>query len=48
MAIRNNLGSDGKNTYTAIFLIWLQKQDPRFWNYNADYFSEIINAWPQV
>ena len=44
MAIRNNLGSDGK----AVFLIWLQKQDPRFWNYNADYFSEIIFAWPQV
>ena len=45
--IRNILGSDGKNTYPAVFLFWLQKQDPRFWNYNADCFSEIISTWPQ-
>lgn len=44
MAISNILGSNGKNTYPAVFLIWLQKQDSRFWNYNADYFSEIISA----
>ena len=30
MGIRNILGSDEKNTYPAVFLIWLQKQGPRF------------------
>ena len=30
MAIRNILGSDGKNAHPSVFLIWLQKQDPRF------------------